>query len=339
MRQYVKSKPVKYGIKFWAAVDVKMSYLYNLQIYTGNLPGNAKGKNMGHRVVCDLMEPLFGTVRGVTTDNLLTSVSTAEILLQKNITMTGTLRAKKPDIPAMMEAAKGRDLLSSKFIFSDGLAVVSYIPKKNKTVRVLSTQFLDDSVSNESHKKPSIILEYNRTKGGVDNADKLVREYSCARRTSRWPLRLFMNMLDIGALNAFIIWMLKNKDWNQSKPNRRYRFLLELGKEQTNPNILRMASNPNGLQLPVVNAIEAAGVYDARNPAAQSTPSRSGQQQSRKRGRCLYCPRSNDQKVNTVCSECKRFICEKHRKTSTNVTCVNVCSDGNTRFCTIVLVK
>jgi len=117
--------------------------------------------------------------------------------------------------------------------------VVSYVPKKNKTVRLLSTQFLDDSVSDESHKKPSMILEYNRIKGGVDNADKLVREYSCARRTSRWPLRLFMNMLDIGALNAFIIWMLKNKDWNQSKPNHRYRFLLELDKESTNPNILR----------------------------------------------------------------------------------------------------
>jgi hypothetical protein len=52
-------------------------------------------------------------------------VPTAEFFLQKNITMTGTLRAKKPDIPATMEAAKGRDLLSSKFIFSDGLAVVS----------------------------------------------------------------------------------------------------------------------------------------------------------------------------------------------------------------------
>jgi hypothetical protein len=38
-------------------------------------------------------------------------VTTAEFLLQKNITMTGTLRAKKPNIPAIMEAAKGRDLL------------------------------------------------------------------------------------------------------------------------------------------------------------------------------------------------------------------------------------
>jgi hypothetical protein len=39
-------------------------------------------------------------------------VPTAEFLLPKNITMTGTLRAKKTDIPAMMEAAKGRYLLS-----------------------------------------------------------------------------------------------------------------------------------------------------------------------------------------------------------------------------------
>jgi hypothetical protein len=72
-----------------------------------------------------------------------------------------------------------------------------------------------------------------------------------------------MNMLDIEALNAFIIWMLKNKDWNQSKPNHRYRFLLELDKELTNPNILQRASNPNGLQLPAVRANEAAGVYVA----------------------------------------------------------------------------
>ena len=330
MRQYMKSKPAKYGIKVWAAADVKTSYLYNLQVYTGKLPGNAPEINLGHCVVCDLMETLFGTGRGMTTDNFFTSVPTAEFLLRKNITMTGTLRTKKPDIPAMMEAAKGRDLLSSRFIFSDGLAVVSYVPKKNKTVRVLSTQFLDDSVFNESHKKPSMILEYSCTEGGVDNADKLVREYSCARCTSRWPLRLFINMLDIGALNAFIIWMLKNRDWNQSKPNRRYRFLLELGKEITNPNILQRASNPNGLQLPVVRAIEAVGVYGARYTAAQRSPSTSGQQQSRRRGRCSYCPRSNDWKVNTVCSECKRFICEKTRKTSTTVTCANDCSDGNT---------
>jgi hypothetical protein len=119
-------------MKFWAAADVKTSYLYNLQVYTGKLSGNAPETNLGHRVLCDLMETLFGTGRGVTTDNYFTSVPTAEILLQKNITMTGTLRLKKLDISAMMEAAKGRDLLLSKFIFSDGLAMVSFIPPPKK---------------------------------------------------------------------------------------------------------------------------------------------------------------------------------------------------------------
>jgi hypothetical protein len=60
-------------------------------------------------------------------------VPTAELLLQKNITMTGTLKAKKPDIPEIMGAAKGKDLLSSKLIFSGGLAVVNYFPKKKNS--------------------------------------------------------------------------------------------------------------------------------------------------------------------------------------------------------------
>jgi hypothetical protein len=54
-------------------------------------------------------------------------VPTADYLPQKNITVTGTLRAKKSDILILMELTKCRDFLSTKFIFSDGLAVASYI--------------------------------------------------------------------------------------------------------------------------------------------------------------------------------------------------------------------
>lgn len=62
-RQYMKSKPAKYGIKIWAAADVKTSYLYNLQVYTGKLAGNRPEKNQGLRVVKDLIEPLYNTGR------------------------------------------------------------------------------------------------------------------------------------------------------------------------------------------------------------------------------------------------------------------------------------
>ena len=66
MRQYMISKPAKYGIKVWAAADVKTSYLYNLQGYTGRFPENASEKNQGRRVVCDMIKPLFGIGRSVT---------------------------------------------------------------------------------------------------------------------------------------------------------------------------------------------------------------------------------------------------------------------------------
>ena len=243
--------------------------------------------------------------------------------------MTGTLRKKKPDIPAVMEVAKGRDILSSKFIFSDGLAVVSYVPKKNKTVRVLSSQYLDVSVSTEDHKKPGMILEYNRTKGGVDNADKLVREYTCARRTSRWPFRLFMNLLDVGALNSYIIWMCKNRNWNMKKPNRRYNFLMALGKELTKPNIVRRASNPNGFQIHILRAIESMGVSIVRNCEDSNTSSEARPEKRRKRGRCFQCPRSNDRKYSILCSKCNRFVCKQHRVTNTIVTCTRYCDDDS----------
>lgn len=73
------------------------------------------------------------------------------------------MKAKMTDIPLMMETVKGRDLQSSKFIFSEEVTAVCYISEKDKTVQVFSTRFLDDSVSNKSHKK---ILEYNDTENG-----------------------------------------------------------------------------------------------------------------------------------------------------------------------------
>lgn len=76
-------------------------------------------------------------------------------------------------------------------------------------------------------------IEYNRTKCVIDIEEKLLGEYSCSRRTSCLHPGLFINMVDIGALNGFINWMPKNIEWNVEIQNNRYRFLLDLGKEVT----------------------------------------------------------------------------------------------------------
>lgn len=78
------------------------------------------------------------------------------------------------------------------------------MPKKIQSVLLLSSQFNGTDINHEEKKKPEIVLHYNATIGGVDNGDKVTREYLCVRSTRRWPFRLFMGILDMGALNAYM---------------------------------------------------------------------------------------------------------------------------------------
>ena len=51
--------------------------------------------------------------------------------------------------------------------------LVSYCPKKMKTVLLMTTLHRDAAVSTREDKKPNAILVYNRSKGGVDNLNKV----------------------------------------------------------------------------------------------------------------------------------------------------------------------
>ena len=67
----------------------------------------------------------------------------------------------------------------------------------------------EDNVSGPKS-KPEIIHYYNKTKGCVDNMDKMLKHYSTKRRTLRWPLALFYNMLDVACLSTYIIYKENN---------------------------------------------------------------------------------------------------------------------------------
>ena len=82
------------------------------------------------------------------------------------------------------------------------LTLVSYCPKKNRNVILLSTEHHDKAVDAQDHHKPDIIMHYNRTKFGVDTVDQMARTYSIKVASRRWPFVFFCNMLDVGALNV-----------------------------------------------------------------------------------------------------------------------------------------
>ena len=58
-----------------------------------------------------------------------------------------------------------------------------------------------DSVSG----KEEINVFYNHEKGGVDSDDQMCAQYTTARKTNRWPMRVFYGIVDSSALNAYVI--------------------------------------------------------------------------------------------------------------------------------------
>jgi len=63
------------------------------------------------------------------------------------------------------------------FGFQNQVTLVSFKPKKNKSVVLQSTMHHDASVDTET-KKPEIVYFYNSTKGGVDTVDQVCGNYS-----------------------------------------------------------------------------------------------------------------------------------------------------------------
>lgn len=150
---------------------------------------NTNGMPLGEFYVKTLCETISGSNRNITMDNWFTSVKLADDLLAPpyNLTMVGTIRKNKREIPAEMLATKNRDPGSSKFCFDKEKVLVSYTPKKNKNVLLLSTMHQGCSVSKTSG-KPEIIETYNQTKGAVDTLDQMCSIMSSSRKTKRWPL-------------------------------------------------------------------------------------------------------------------------------------------------------
>ncbi|XP_056092518.1 piggyBac transposable element-derived protein 4-like [Rhinichthys klamathensis goyatoka] len=232
-KQYIPSKPAKYGIKIWAACDSQTSYAWQMQVYTGKSVSGQPEKNQGMRVVLDVTKGLWGHT--IFCDNFFTSHALSQELLKRKMTMVGTIRRNKPELPPALLATKDRARFSSMFAFTETQCLVSYCPKKRKNVLLLSTLHRDTSVSSRDDKKPQIILDYNKSKGGVDNLDKMVATYTCKRKTARWPLVLFHNMLDVSGVNAHVLWSEISPEWHAGKSCRRRLFLEELGKALVAP--------------------------------------------------------------------------------------------------------
>ncbi|XP_055070455.2 piggyBac transposable element-derived protein 4 [Misgurnus anguillicaudatus] len=225
-KQFIPHKLGKYGMKVWAACDARTSYVLSMQVHTGEPAYGQPEKDEASRLVLNMTSGLQGQT--ITCHNYFTSYTLGQKLLKKKLTMIGKVEKNKTELPLALLTYHKRAPCSSMFAFTDTHTVVSYYSER-KRMLFMSTHHKDDTVSIEDDKKPSILLDYNRTKDAVNNLYKVLDRYSCKRSTSRWSMAIFYSMLDVSAYNAFVVWKEVNPLWNQGKSYKRRLFLEELG--------------------------------------------------------------------------------------------------------------
>ncbi|XP_049790133.1 piggyBac transposable element-derived protein 4-like [Schistocerca nitens] len=303
-RQYIPSKPNKYGIKHFALVDAKMIYTLNMEVYVGQQPaGPFCVSNKPSEVVKRLAKPVFGSGRNITTDNWFTDFDLIDYLKTKKLSLVGTVRKNKRQIPSDFVDVKRREQHSSLFGFNDGKVLVSYVPRLNKNVILVSSLHNDDAIDPESgdKHKPEIVSFYNSTKGGVDTADQMCASYSVSRNTKRWPMVIFYTMLNVGGINSQVIYL-----GNQLEKMRRRVYLKSLAHQLVLGELHRRSMKTIGIPSSLQSRLKRFIPTEGREESPPTSHP--------KRRRCITCTAETGRRrmSNYECKKCQSAICLPH---------------------------
>lgn len=199
---YIPNKPAKCGQKIEMMCDSGTRYMIDARPYLGK-GTNIERVPLGEYVVKELARSIYGSNRNVTTDDWFTSIPLAKHLLQQHckLTVVGTLRTNKREIPEETKNSRGRAIGTSMFCYDGPLTLLSFKPKPSKMVYLVSSCDEEGTVNLTSETPHNYT-----TKGGVDTFDQMCSNISCNRKTNLWPMCMFYDMLYISSINSYFLY-------------------------------------------------------------------------------------------------------------------------------------
>ncbi|GBP12719.1 Zinc finger BED domain-containing protein 1 [Eumeta japonica] len=170
-------------------VDADTFYVYNAYIYHGR---GSDGKGLS-----DAEKRL-----GIPSQSV---IRLSKDLEDRGLTYLGIMKKNKKEIPPEFQPHKDREEGTSLYGFTKDFTMVSYVTKAKKAVILVSSMHHTKETDVLTN-KPIMITDYNKTKGGVDEVAKKCSNYSCSRRTRRWPMVLFYRLIDLSGLNSYVLY-------------------------------------------------------------------------------------------------------------------------------------
>ena len=187
---------------------------------------------------------------------------------------------------------------------------------------MISSMHNDSEVHEELEKrKPEIVMKYNATKGGVDTLDQMAHSFSTKRKSRRWPMVYFYNILDLSSVCARVIYKLKYPNDELSRANSRQRFNIHIGRKLDLPHIKRRQAVPQLQDNLRNNMNDVMNALEPQQEGRKQTYSITGankrkaskniedETETKAKERCHICPARICRKTRLQCDDCKKHMC------------------------------
>ncbi|XP_028309789.1 uncharacterized protein zbtb39 isoform X2 [Gouania willdenowi] len=276
--QYTPNTQDKSGFKFWMAADVESKYFLTGCPYLEKDDNRPITQRRRESLVLGLLEPFVGKGRNVTTDDSVTSIPLANALLSMNTSLVGNISKHQRELPPSVKDTM--KLFSTKLLKQGQVVLSVYQREPRKNVPILSTRHHNVDILTDHKREPETVTYYNRTKIGVDALVQMAHQFSVRGSARRWPVAAFYLVLDLAAINA---WVLYRGCMGDQVPRRD--FMLQLAQE------LRSEWMVLKQQYRVFGPLEDT--------------------EERKRVKCMVKARCKQNKTFMKCLSCRKPVCGK----------------------------
>lgn len=234
IRQYLKNKPVKYGIKIYALADSETAYLKQWYVYSGR-----EDRKNTNNIVLSLLKDMKSKSH-IFMDSYFTSLPLVEKLHDSGFYFTCSIQKNKKGLPNREEndklkehikAYRSGDFLVTKF--NDNklfIAISNYYKhriinsKKGHDAEIEIFSSDGSNLSNENNIKPESVVKYNFLAKGVDRHNQLCSYYFSNIKSLKWYKKIFLYGLEACLVNAFILY----KFYTQNKKMKLFDFRLSV---------------------------------------------------------------------------------------------------------------